>query len=202
MDLIGEGLACERGERLVFKDTSFSVAAGQLLVLTGPNGAGKTSLLRLIAGLIEPAAGSLELVGGHSQLTIGQQTNLIAHQNATKPSLTVAENLQFWSGFFGDGDISAALEAFNLSPLASYSAALLSAGQLRRLTLSRLALVTRPLWLLDEPTVGLDSNSNESLRGLMKHHLDHGGLIITATHVDLGMKGAKVFNFPEPAAPA
>lgn len=197
MKLVGEDLTCERGERVVFRDVGFSVEAGELLVLKGPNGAGKTSLLRLIAGLIEPAAGRLALGGSHHDLTIGQQSHLIAHQSAVKPSLTVRENLQFWSDFLGGGDIEASLAAFALSPLAGYSAALLSAGQLRRLTLSRLKLVPRVLWLLDEPTVGLDANSTKNLRTAMYDQLERGGMIIATTHVDLGIRKAKVFDFAD-----
>ncbi len=197
MNLVGEDLTCERGERVVFKRLNFAVSAGELLILKGPNGAGKTSLLRLIAGLIEPVAGTLSLSGGHQDLSIGQQSHLVAHQSAVKPSLTVRENLTFWSGFLGGDDVDAALDAFALSPLADYSAALLSAGQLRRLTLSRLKLVPRALWLLDEPTVGLDANSTETLRQTMRQQLDDGGMIIATTHIDLGMKNAQVFDFDQ-----
>lgn len=197
MKLVGENLTCERGERIVFKGVNFAVDAGELLVLKGPNGAGKTSLLRLIAGLIEPAAGHLELTGSHEELSIGQQSHFVAHQSAVKPSLTVRENLAFWSDFLGGGDIEASLDAFALRPLADYSAALLSAGQLRRLTLSRLNLVARGLWLLDEPTVGLDENSTANLRSAMQDQLDRGGLIIATTHVDLGMRKARTFDFAD-----
>ena len=197
MKLVGENLSCERGERVVFTGVSFAVAAGQLLVLKGSNGAGKTSLLRLVAGLNEPVAGTIVLDGGHADLTIGQQSHFVAHQNAMKPALSVSENLEFWSGFLGGGDISPALDAFGLSPLASYSTALLSAGQLRRLNLARLRLVTRPLWLLDEPTVGLDTESTARLQDLMAHHLSEGGLIVAATHIDLGMTDAAVFDFSD-----
>ena len=197
MKLAGENLSCERGERVVFTGVSFEVGAGELLILKGPNGAGKTSLLRLVAGLNEPVAGTIALEDGHDDLTIGQQSHFVAHQNAMKPALSVSENLEFWSGFLGGGDLTAALDAFGLSPLATYSTALLSAGQLRRLNLARLRLIPRPLWLLDEPTVGLDAESSGRLRDLMAHHLSEGGLIVAATHIDLGMARASVFDFSE-----
>lgn len=197
MKLVGEDLTCERGQRVVFKGVDFTVDAGELLVLRGPNGAGKTSLLRLISGLIEPATGRLELVGGHQDMSIGQQCHLVAHQSAVKPSLTVRENLAFWSDFLGGGDIESSLDAFALRPIADFSAALLSAGQLRRLTLSRLKLVPRVLWLLDEPTVGLDANSTGNLRATMQDQLEQGGMIIATTHVDLGMPKAKTFDFAD-----
>jgi heme ABC exporter ATP-binding subunit CcmA len=124
------------------------------MVLTGANGTGKTSLIRMIAGLFEPAAGRLELEGGSSEPTIGQQCHFVAHQDALKPALTAAENLGFWSDFLGSGDVAAGLAAFDLSALAGLQAGFLSAGQKRRLALSRLALTARPLWLLDEPPAG------------------------------------------------
>ena len=186
MELHGGNLTCERGGRTVFTDVRFSVSAGQLLQLTGPNGSGKSSLLRLIAGLNEPAGGRLDLEGGGAELTIGQQAHYIAHQEAVKSALTVRENLEFWRGFLGGGDADAALMAFDLTRLSSYPAGLLSAGQKRRLALARLVLAPRLLWLLDEPTVGLDVASLERLAKVMAEHLDKGGMIVAATHVALG----------------
>jgi heme exporter protein A len=186
MKLTADNLTCERGGRIVFAGIGFSLGEGQLMQLTGPNGAGKSSLLRLIAGLNEAAAGTLVLAGGDSDLTIGQQAHYIAHQEAVKTALTVEENLAFWRDFLGGGSLEAALEAFALSRFASFQAGLLSAGQKRRLALARLALITRRLWLLDEPTVGLDTASLARLVAVMSAHLDHGGMIIAATHVPLG----------------
>jgi heme exporter protein A len=161
------------------------VEAGQLLQLTGPNGAGKSSLLRLIAGLTEMTAGRLELEGNSDDLTIGQRCHLIGHLDAHKPALTVRENLAFWNDYLGGGDIEAALAAFRLEPLSAYPAQYLSAGQKRRLALSRLALIPRLIWLLDEPTVGLDTASQERLQVLLENHLAAGGMAIAATHVPL-----------------
>lgn len=186
MKLTADNLTCERGGRIVFAGIGFSLGEGQLMQLTGPNGAGKSSLLRLIAGLNEAAAGTLVLAGGDSDLTIGQQAHYIAHQEAVKTALTVEENLAFWREFLGGGSLEAALEAFALSRFASFQAGLLSAGQKRRLALARLALITRRLWLLDEPTVGLDTASLARLVAVMSAHLDRGGMIIAATHVPLG----------------
>jgi heme exporter protein A len=187
MRLIGEQLACRRGDRMVFAGLDFELGEGKLLVLRGSNGTGKTSLLRMIAGLIEPAAGRFELQGGQPDLSIGQQCHLIAHQDALKPALTVDENLSFWGDFLGKADVDSALAAFDLAALAGLQAGLLSAGQKRRLALSRLALTERPLWLLDEPTVGLDRASQKRLSALMAAHLDRGKLMIVATHVEIGL---------------
>jgi len=184
---------------MVFSDLDFSVESGGMLILRGPNGAGKTSLLRVIAGLNEISDGELEFTGGQNDEPIASYCQFIAHQNAYKPALTVAENLQFWSDFFASdsksGDVQQALDAFSLAPLATFSAALLSAGQKRRLALGRLAMIDRPVWLLDEPTVGLDTASLKQLQVLMNKHLENNGIIIATTHIDLGIKAAKELDF-------
>jgi heme exporter protein A len=185
MELKADNLACERGGRLVFEGVNFLLRAGELMELTGPNGSGKSSLLRLIAGLGEPSDGHIALQGGYAELSIGQQCHYIAHQDAIKPALTVLENLEFWRGYLGGGGCQQAISAFGLERLADYPAQLLSAGQKRRLSLARLALVPRLLWLLDEPTVGLDAASQARLFSLISAHLDKGGMVIAATHVPL-----------------
>lgn len=191
MQLNGDNLTCERGGRIVFREMRFSVSAGEMLQLTGPNGSGKSSLLRMIAGLNEPAAGSLKLNGGSAELGIGQQAHYIAHQEAVKGALSVAENIGFWTRFLGGDAAAEALETFGLTRLANYPAGLLSAGQKRRLALSRLVAVRRAIWLLDEPTVGLDTASQASLAQVMTRHLNDGGLIIAATHVPLGLDASR-----------
>ena len=186
MELKAQDLTCERGGRIVFRNVSLSLKPGQLMQLTGPNGSGKSSLLRLIAGLNEAQVGSVALEGGEADLTIGQQAHYVAHQEPVKSALSVSENLAFWRDFLGGGDVEDALEAFDLSRIASYPAGLLSAGQKRRLALARIVLVPRVLWLLDEPTVGLDTSSLERFVKVMAKQLDNGGMIIAATHVPLG----------------
>ena len=186
MELKAQDLTCERGGRIVFRNVSLSLKPGQLMQLTGPNGSGKSSLLRLIAGLTEAQVGSVALEGGEADLTIGQQAHYVAHQEPVKSALSVSENLSFWRDFLGGGNVDDALEAFDLSRLASYPAGLLSAGQKRRLALARIVLVPRVLWLLDEPTVGLDTSSLDRFVKVMAAQLDQGGMIIAATHVPLG----------------
>ena len=186
MELRADNLTCERGGRTVFQGIGFTLSGGQLMQLTGPNGSGKSSLLRLIAGLNEQTQGTLVLTGGSDDTDIAQQAHYIAHQEAVKSALTVSENLAFWRDFMGGGDVDAALDAFDLARLARYPAGLLSAGQKRRLALARLVLVPRMLWLLDEPTVGLDTASLERLVQVMSGQIERGGMIIAATHVALG----------------
>lgn len=191
MRLSGSDLACRRGGREVFAGLSFSVGSGEALAVRGRNGAGKSSLLRLVAGLIRPAGGRLDLEGGDPELTLAEQAHYLGHQDAQKPSLTVAENLRFWSDFLGDAaDIGEPLAATGLTALADLPAAYLSAGQRRRLSIARLLAVKRPIWLLDEPTSSLDAAAQEALADFMRSHLAGGGIILAATHGPLGIEGA------------
>jgi len=191
MRLSGSDLVCVRGGREVFRNLSFAVGAGEALIVTGRNGAGKSSLLRLIAGLLRPLAGRIDLDGGDAELTIAEQAHYVGHQDALKPSLSVRENLAFWTDLLGDrGGNGGALAAVGLDGLASLPAAYLSAGQRRRLSLARLVSAARPIWLLDEPTAALDTAAQAVLAGLMRAHLGGGGLILAATHGPLGLDRA------------
>jgi heme exporter protein A len=192
MELQAEGLACNRGGREVFRNVSFKVAAGEALIVTGRNGTGKSSLLRMIAGLVRIAAGRLTLTGGVADAAIPEQAHYLGHQDAMKASLTVAENLQFWTKFLGSrGDCSPALELLGLAPLADLPAAYLSAGQRRRLSIARIVAVTRPVWLLDEPTSALDTPSQTRLSEIMRGHLAEGGIIVAAAHGAIGLDRAR-----------
>ena len=192
MQLRAENLACNRGGREVFAGLNFVLAAGEALLVVGRNGAGKSSLLRLIAGLVRHSAGQIELTGGEAEAPIAEQAHYLGHQDAVKPSLTVAENLSFWIDFLGGGKpVASALEAVGLGPLADLPAAYLSAGQRRRLSIARLAAVARPLWLLDEPTTALDVASQVRLAEMMRAHLSGGGLIVAAAHGGIGLDRAR-----------
>jgi len=186
--LVAQDLSCERGGRQVFSGLSFAVAEGEGLSLTGPNGSGKTSLLRLIAGFLTPAAGSIQLEGQDDELTIGQYCHYVGHLDGLKHAMSVAENLEFWAEYLGQGSVTEALEAFELERLRDLPAALLSAGQKRRLALARLVLIPRPVWLLDEPSVSLDRRSVKKLTQLMGRHLKAGGIVLASSHTDMGLK--------------
>jgi heme exporter protein A len=193
MRLSAYDLVCIRGDRQVFANLDFHVAAGELLAIRGPNGAGKTSLLRGIAGLVRLAAGRIELTGGDPEQTVAEQAHYLGHHDALKPSLSVVENLAFWARYLGTGGVrpSEALEATGLATLADLPAAYLSAGQRRRLSVARLLAAARPIWLLDEPTSALDAAAQARLADIMRRHLAGGGLILAATHGPLGLDATR-----------
>jgi heme exporter protein A len=193
MRLSASDLACRRGGRDVFAGVSFSVESGEGLTIRGRNGAGKSSLLRTVVGLVRVTAGRLDLEGGDPELTVGEQAHYLGHQDALKSSLSVGENLRFWSRYLGvvAADITQSLAAVGLDALVDLPAAYLSAGQRRRLSIARLLAVKRPLWLLDEPTSTLDAAAQEQLGGFMQKHLAEGGIILAATHGALGLDGTK-----------
>lgn len=200
MRLEGSGLSCVRGGREVFAELAFSVGGGEALQVTGRNGTGKSSLLRMIAGLVRIAAGRLALEAGDPERTVAEQAHYLGHQDALKPSLTVAENLGFWARYLGGKAApEAALAAVGLGSLADLPAAYLSAGQRRRLSIARLAAVTRPVWLLDEPSSALDREAQDMLAGLMRRHLAGGGLIVAAVHGPIGLDGAHELRLGERA---
>jgi heme exporter protein A len=194
MRLCGSGLTCVRGGREVFAGLDFEAAAGEAVAVVGRNGSGKTSLLRLIAGLLIPAGGTIALEGGDAELTLPEQCHYLGHRDALKPALSVAENLSFWADFLGGerGDAAKGIAAVGLDHATDLPAAFLSAGQRRRLSLARLLTVRRRLWLLDEPTTALDVAGQDMFGGLMRDHLARGGLIIAATHAPLGIESREL----------
>jgi heme exporter protein A len=192
MRLEGHALACSRGGRQVFSGLEFGVSSGEALLVTGRNGAGKSSLLRMLAGLVRVGGGDLNLAGGDPEKTLPEQAHYLGHLDALKPSLTVMENLDFWTCYLGgQGAPRAALATVGLGALTDLPAAYLSAGQRRRLSLARLLSVMRPIWLLDEPVSALDREAQDMLAGLMQQHLSAGGMIVAATHGPIGLDQTK-----------
>ena len=202
----GRDLTCVRGERHVFAGLGFALAAGGALLLRGPNGSGKSSLLRLMAGLLEPARGSL--VWGERPVADDPEAHrarlrYLGHLDAVKPVLSAAENLAFWATVQGErrAGVAGALERVGLARLADIPARLLSAGQRRRLALARLFLAHADLWLLDEPTVGLDEDSVGRLQAGLADHRRGGGRVVIATHTTLDLPGADRLDLPAFAPP-
>jgi len=196
--LTGEDLSCIRGERLVFTKVSFRLDGGGALVLRGPNGSGKSSLLRLMAGLARPVVGVIAWNGqsiASDRAAHRMRTAYVGHAEAVKPALTVMENLQFWSGMHGGArDVTAALARLGLQHHAQVSARFLSSGERRRLALAILAAAPADLWLLDEPTVGLDAASLSALEAMLDDHRRRGGMVVLSTHVDLRLGDAATLD--------
>ncbi|MCA0051177.1 heme ABC exporter ATP-binding protein CcmA [Mesorhizobium sp. B283B1A] len=200
MRLIAENLGGERGGETVFSGVGFALDQGQALVVTGPNGSGKSTLLRIVAGLLPVAEGRLLLEGGGEAFpSIASACHYLGHQNAMKPALSVAENLRFWRDFNGGGDVGVdeALETVGLGGIGHLPFGYLSTGQRRRAAIAKLLVSQRPLWLLDEPTAGLDKASEARFAGLMARHCAGGGMIVAATHLPLGLDGATELRMGE-----
>ncbi len=186
MSLSAHDLSVSRGGIAVLEGMNFTLAEGRALILRGPNGSGKTTLLRTLAGLQPPLRGSV---------TAAPETLVYAgHADGIKSALTARENLAFWSDIFGGGDVRAAMAAYQLEGLADRPAGALSAGQKRRLGLARLIVARRSVWLLDEPTVSLDTHATALFAGVVRAHLGNGGSAIMATHIDLGLGEADTLD--------
>lgn len=168
-------LTVSRGGRALFSGVNLELRPGQACALTGANGAGKTSLLRAVAGLIAPDAGSIVFEG---------PLHFIGHHDGLKPARTAREELVFWSRWDGatEGSALAAGRSLDLVPLLDLEVRRLSAGQRRRLALARLFAAHRPIWLLDEPLSPLDAAWRQRFGGLMQAHLEAGGMILAAVH--------------------
>lgn len=187
MSLSVSSLSLTRGGKRIISELSFMVQPGEALLLKGPNGVGKSTLLRALCGLLPVVSGRIKL--GDISLTDqdlwAEQIVYAGHLDALKSQLTVAENIAFWAGLFG-GDAEAALASFQLQHIADRPVFTCSAGQKRRAGLARLACsVNRPLWLLDEPTVSLDTETIKTVTQQIRAHLERGGMALIATHIDL-----------------
>eukprot|EP00850_Spirogloea_muscicola_P021300 SM000243S08601 [mRNA] locus=s243:52305:54330:- [translate_table: standard] len=200
--LVGTRLACMRGGAVVLRGVSFSLHAGGGLVLTGPNGSGKSSLLRMLAGFIRPSAGRV-LWDGHdvTRGTVADvyrtQLHLVAAKDAIKPALTVDQNVRFWAELEGTAErTKGALDRVGLGPYAVQRADVLSLGQKKRLQLARMLAMPRPLWLLDEPSVGLDKQGLKLLETMIAEHQLQGGLVLIATHSHISVPGAMQLHLP------
>jgi heme exporter protein A len=191
--LTAEKLACVRGDRRVFADLDFQVAAGEALVVEGPNGAGKTSLLRLIAGFLPPASGNVMLKIDSETISDGEErgrhVGWLGHLDGIKPQLSVGEQLEFFARLYGAGlAIPAVLERVGLARQRELPCRYLSAGQKKRLGLARLIVSGRGLWLLDEPFAALDTAGRALTAELMTAHCAAGGIVVAATHDVLGLE--------------
>lgn len=188
-----QGLACTRGERSVFTDVAFQLATGGVLAVEGPNGAGKTSLLRVLAGFIEPSAGSVCFVLGRERIAEAEEraklVGWLGHADAARSQLTPLELLRDFSALYRSAvDAHAALDRVGLAKLASLPCRYLSAGQKKRLALARLLVCNRSIWLLDEPLAALDAKGKMLASNLIQEHMAVGGIAVVATHEPLNLE--------------
>lgn len=184
--LVADAVSIFRGDRLVLDRVGFEVGAGGALLLLGPNGAGKSTLLRALAGLKRLDGGAISFDGAAEY---GGKLAYLGHLDGIKPGLTAGENLAFASRVSGNS-AAGALTALGLDGLATIPARMLSAGQKRRLALARLVVTGAPLWLLDEPTLGVDTASVAAFGTLLAAHRASGGIVVAATHLPLPLPDA------------
>jgi heme exporter protein A len=205
-DLVADGLACRRGDRLVFSGLGCVLPSGGALLLTGANGSGKSTLLRLLATLLAPEAGTVAWGGVAVRDDLpGYRARLhyVGHLDAVKPALAVRETLAFWAGLRGvqAPSVDTALAAFGLDAVADWPCRWLSAGQKRRLALARLLAAPAPVWLLDEPTAALDADGERRLIASIEAHRAGGGRVAIATHQALPLADTQILAL-EDFAPA
>jgi heme exporter protein A len=192
-------LGCARGERRLFSGLNFSLRAGNALQAFGANGCGKTSLLRIVCGLTAPVAGEVRWDGKDIR-RMGEEyfgsIAYVAHQTGVKDELNPIENLRISSGVAGHAlsktEAQVILERVGLSKQRHLPARLLSAGQRRRLALSRLLALQARLWILDEPLASLDDEGAALARNLIGEHLDAGGIAIIATHQEMNISSGQM----------
>jgi heme exporter protein A len=207
-DFSGSDLTCLRGERLVFGGLSFSAKSGDAVMLRGRNGAGKSSLLRLMAGLLAPRSGTLCWDGeniSEDRAAHHARTHYLGHQDAIKPVLSVRDNLRLWGQLRGVRDLEAAIDralnALQIHHLSRVNGRYLSSGQKRRTALARILIGQSDLWLLDEPTVGLDRESCAELAQLIAEFRARGGIIVYSTHIDLDVENPTILDLDDFAIP-
>jgi len=171
----------------VFEGIDLALDAGDALIVTGANGAGKSTLLRVLAGLLDPVAGTVRRAARIAWL---------GHENALKSTATLGFELRFWARLDGASDaaLAQAADAFDIAPLLGLPVAVLSHGQRRRAALARAAASGASVWLLDEPDAGLDARSCERLTQAMSAHRANGGAIVAALHTGLALPGAQTLR--------
>jgi heme exporter protein A len=184
-----DGLSVSRGARRLFDGLSLEVKAGEAVMLVGANGAGKTSLLRAIAGLLRPDSGAVSFLASDGQVLDPDEArshglHFVGHHDGLKTQRKAGEEFAFWADWMGGSEEgrTAAIDSYDLKPLLDLDVRVLSAGQRRRLALSRLKAAPRSLWLLDEPLAPLDARWRAAMGLEMAHHLQGGGLILAAAH--------------------
>jgi heme exporter protein A len=187
--LTAVNIAARRGGRLAFAGASLTVGPGDIFVLRGPNGAGKSTLLRVLAGRARPDEGTIKA----EEESAAALTTLLSHADGLKAALTADETLRFWRDLYGadDARVSAAAAAMEIGGFRRQRASSLSAGQRRRVALCRPIISKRLIWLLDEPTAGMDAASVARVIAAIEAHSKAGGAAVIATHEPLNFSGAR-----------
>jgi heme exporter protein A len=186
--LEARAINCWRGDRHILRDVSFAVRSGEFLKITGPNGVGKTTLLRVVCGLLPAESGAIEWRGRPVQGASDEfHTDMayLGHLNSLKADLTARENLRFLAGLrqaLTPADVDAALDRVGILSRGDLQTRSLSAGQKRRLALSRLLLADAALWILDEPVTNLDAAGVDLVEELVREHVGRGGIAVAAAH--------------------
>jgi heme exporter protein A len=187
-------LECVRGDRPLFSHLSFRLKPGELMHVTGVNGSGKTTLLRTLCGLTHAATGSV-LWNGSTIQELGDdyrsQLAYVGHSNGIQGELTAEENLRAAACLGTAADttrIPETLERLGLAPYRHFPSKVLSQGQKRRLALARLAILRKPLWILDEPLSALDVNSVALMTEILLEHLARDGMIVMTSHQEIGVE--------------
>ncbi len=198
MKLTVTNLAGERAGRIIFSGVSFSLGCGEIITVTGTNGSGKSTLLRVIGGLLRAVEGQIVLSDhdGEGYGKPSEAMHYLGHLNALKPALTIEENLKFWQHYCGAPlmSVDEALEGVQLAGVGHLPASYLSAGQKRRISIAKLLVSFKPIWIVDEPTAALDKNSETLFASLVENHLDAGGIAIAATHKPLEIKAESMLQ--------
>jgi len=180
-------IACRRGDRILFRGLALDLAPGEALRVAGPNGTGKSSLIRILAGLLEPYAGTVERAG---------EAGLVDERPALDAHLPLARALSFWAGFDGR-TAGAAVERLGLGELGEVPVRFLSTGQKKRAAFARLVAQDAPVWLLDEPLNGLDVHAVELVEAMVAEHCAAGGLAVVASHQAIALPGGRVLDLPD-----
>jgi len=181
-------LACKRGSNLVFDNLSFEIKSGETFLIKGSNGSGKTSLMRTMAGFIKPYEGKIFI--DNEQLNADrndkEKFQFIGEKSALKNNLSVKNNITLWSLLFNTSvNVDDLLKVFNLNSFINSDVATLSDGQKKRLSLSRLFLDNRSVWLLDEPYVFLDEENIADLNNKILKFNERSGIVIITSNIDI-----------------
>lgn len=193
-----KGLSCSRGRRELFSGLDFDLHAGEALLIEGENGTGKTSLLRLMASLTPPDSGVIEWSDRSIHEVLSEYRSLICyigHLPAVKSELTVSENIQLFCSLEPnpvEADVATLAMEAGLRKRLRVPCGRLSAGQKRRLSLLRLLVAPRPLWILDEPSTALDADFITRLEQWIEQHLSRGGMAVVSTHRELQLRNSPV----------